>query len=424
MIIKILAWAITVLGIINLVRIALYMVGADWHDVAHSRRKRRTRADKPYRPFISIIVPAHNEEKTIERNLSSIVASTYGRKEIIVVNDGSTDATLDVIERFQHRHQLKNLRVHTQKNAGKAHAINRGIEMAKGSLIMVLDADSSLHPQALSEVVNYFRDPRVQLAAANIKIIEDGSLFNLIQKFEYLICYRMKRAQTAFNVEYIIGGIASTFRKSAALKVGKFDTDTVTEDIDFTLKLIRDDNTSTRVVYAPSVIAYTESVMTFRQLIAQRFRWKYGRTQTFLKNKHMFMSRNRKLDPRLTWLQLPFAIFSELTFLLEPAFVFFIAYIVVRYHDLTTLVSAYLVMTIYLILNVVAEETETWQSKLRLALLAPFQYPLFFVLTAVEYAASIKTLVRLPKLWRGDQSSTWKHVDRSGHEVAVNHRAV
>ncbi|HEX7260132.1 MAG TPA: glycosyltransferase family 2 protein [Candidatus Saccharimonadia bacterium] len=423
MIIIVLAWIITILGIINLSRITLYMIGADWHDVNHHRRKRVIKS-RPYRPYISIIVPAHNEESVILRNLSSIYANDYARKEVIVIDDGSSDKTLRRARYFKEKHRLANMHVVHQENRGKAGAINNGIMRAKGSLVMVLDADSALHASALGEVGGYFKDKRVQLAAANIKIIEDGSIFNMMQKFEYLLCYRMKRAQTAFNMEYIIGGIASTFRKSAAKSVNFFDTDTVTEDIDFTLKLIRNDNISKRVIYAPSVIAYTESVQTMSQLIRQRFRWKYGRTQTFIKNKHMFLSRSRKHDWRLTWFQMPFALFSEFTFLLEPLLIGFILYIVIRYQDFGTLLGAYAVMTIYLALNVIAEETETRRSKLRLTALAPLQYPFTFVLTAVEYAASIKTLIHMRQLVRGGGESRWNHVERSGAAVEAVHRAV
>lgn len=415
--IYLLAILIIMLSLINLGRIVLYMLGADLHD---RKRHRAARISPKHRklPTITVVVPAHNEEQVILRCLDSIYANKYRSKEVIVVDDGSSDATYRLVRAYRRRYGYNNLRLLHQANQGKAAAINNGIKRAKGELVMVLDADSYLDKVALRQVVNYFADPAIVMTAANIKIIDDGSLLGLVQKFEYLIAYRMKRAQSAFNIEYIIGGIGSTFRRQIAAEVGYYDTDTVTEDIDFTMKILARGNIEQRVAYAATVIAHTESVLTFAQLIRQRFRWKYGRFQTFLKNTHMFLNRDKRFDRRLTFFQLPFALYCELLFLFEPFVLLFLLYVIVVVGDIYTLLTAYTVTTVYIAGNIIAEDSESVRSRLKLLLLVPFQYPLFFILSAVEYVALMRSLAGLRQLIAGGGDVRWQHVDRSAKPVS------
>lgn len=414
---QILAWLIIILGSINLIRLMVMMIGTDIYDLKRTRAQRSRR----YQPLISVIIPAYNEELVIERALDSINANTYRRKEVIVVNDGSSDQTSVLVRRWRRRVANKGmtLRLVNQKNAGKAAAINNGMTVAKGSLIMVLDADSLLAPSALSEVPGYFTDKRVVMAAANVKIIDDGSWFSLLQKYEYLISYRLKKSMATYNMEYIIGGVGSTFRASMVRRVGGYDTDTMTEDIDYTLKVLRRGNIKHRLTYAASVHAYTESVMSMRELIKQRYRWKYGRMQSFLKNRVLFLNRSRKYDRRLTMWQLPYALWAELMFSLEPLLIAYVLSVVLIYQDLSTMLSVYLVTTLYILLNVVFDESETRRTKLKLVPLTVIQYPFFLILTLVEYGALIKSVARLHQLQSSLGHGNWEHVTRSGQTVKI-----
>jgi cellulose synthase/poly-beta-1,6-N-acetylglucosamine synthase-like glycosyltransferase len=210
----------------------------------------------------------------------------------------------------------------------------------------------------------------------------------------------------------------STFRRALAVEIGSYDTDTMTEDIDFTLKMIRDDNRSRRIIYAPSVVTRTEAVLTFSQLIRQRFRWKYGRLQTFLKNNHLFFSTSSNHDRRLTWLNLPFALYSEIAFLLEPLMLIFIVYTSIHYNNPWAFISAYAVMTSYIALNVIGEYTNPVSMRLKLLALTPFVYPLLLVVAAAEYCASLQTIVKLRDLLaRRPTGAHWQHVTRAGEKI-------
>jgi cellulose synthase/poly-beta-1,6-N-acetylglucosamine synthase-like glycosyltransferase len=329
-------------GVINILRITFLMVGSDMYGLQKAYKDKR-RTEKVY-PKFSVVIPAHNEENTILHSLTSVLESNYPKDklQVVVVDDGSSDSTVAILEDFKQRTDWSFTLV-SQLNAGKAHALNNALRnFVGGELVMCLDADSSLHPNALLNAAQHFEDPRVVAMSANVKIRRSGTLFNLIQAFEYLICYQMKRAQTVFNIEYIIGGIGSTFRHQTLADIGYYDTDTITEDIDLTMKFIQLGNKNHRVIYGADVVAYTESVLDMSGLIRQRFRWKYGRAQTFFKNINLFFSRDTRSSTFLTWFYLPFAIFSDIAFFLEPFICAFIVYVILAFTDWVTLFSAFL----------------------------------------------------------------------------------
>lgn len=410
------------LSLLNFARILMMLIGSDVYDFRQLLKQRSNRHKRPYRPLISVIIPAYNEETGVIRTIRSVMASTYSRRQIIVVNDGSTDRTLAMLKSFQRRHPGKFTLV-SQANAGKAAAINRGVTRhAKGNLVMVLDADSLLHPEALGNMVAHFRDPRVIAAPSNVKILPSRSLLGLAQRFEYLISYRMKRALSVLRMEYIVGGVGSTFRKSVLLKVGLYDTDTITEDIDLTLKLIaRYGNKKYRIQYAADAFTYTEHVMTFKSLVKQRFRWKFGRFQSFLKHGGLFFSRQRKYSKGLAWYQLPYALVGEFILLLEPILVFYILFVTFMYADASSMFSVYLIVSSFIFLILLGDDSERTRTKLLLATALPFMYLLMYLLSAVEFMALIKSIHKSRQLLkRSYGEGKWEHVERSGKPVVLN----
>lgn len=411
---------IAFLSLLNFVRVFSMLIGSDIYDIKQILRKSK-KHQSPYRPLVTVVIPAYNEEMGVIRTLNSVLASNYTNIQTIVVDDGSKDKTLNMLRNYQRKHRGKVTVVH-QKNAGKAAAINRAVQYwSKGKLIMVVDADSLLKPDAIGNMVAHFRDRRVIAAASNVKVIPTKKMLGIAQRFEYLISYRMKRALTTFNMEYIVGGVGSTFRKSVLIRTGLYDTDTMTEDIDLTVKLIREyGNKKYRIHYAADSVAYTEHVLSFKSLIKQRFRWKYGRLQTLLKNQAMFFNNAKKYDRRLTWYQLPYAIVGEIVLLLEPLLVGYIIYVVARYADATSMVSVYVIVTAFVFLMLSGEESESVRSKIGLAMVLPLAYFLMYVLTAVEFAALIKSIRQSKQLFRREMAeSSWEHVERSGESVSV-----
>ncbi len=412
--VNVIASLVIFFGFINLIRMMMFLVGSNLYEMWRHRLRKKTVQNYPK---ISIVIPVYNEEKSIIRCIQSVLENDYpeDRTEIIVVDDGSTDSTYKLVSDFLSLFTRSNLKLVYQLNSGKAHALNNGMKnYATGEFVMCLDSDSYLDSKALKNIALYFEDPMVMALSANVKIAKSGGFLNLIQRIEYIICYQMKRAQTSYNIEYIIGGIGSTFRKKFLEEIDFYDGNTVTEDIDLTMKILRHGNKNVKVIYGSDVIAYTQSVLNFADLIKQRYRWKWGRCQTFLKNKSMFFSKDKSFTKGLTWFYLPYALFNDFAFLLEPITFIYIISISIIYKDLFTLVSAFLVMTIYNILNIVSEHTIPFKDMVKYILLSPIIYPAFYVLSLVEYIALLQAIKNLPNLNKSlnQNRNTWQHVNR------------
>lgn len=409
-------------GSVNLIRMAMFLVGSDLYRLQAIRSKRQNRKPRKL-PMISVIIPAHNEEATILRAISSIFKNGYplNKLEVIISNNASTDATGKIVRNYIHDNPHYQLRIVHTRIRGKAHALNRAIRChAKGELIMCLDADSYIGKGSLRNAATYFlQDKRVAALSSNVKIIKRTGLLNLIQQFEYLICYQMKRAQTVFNIEYIIGGIGSIFRREILENIGFYDTNTVTEDIDITLKILQRGNRENRVIYGADVIAYTESALSITDLMKQRFRWKYGRSQTFFKNRNLFFNQSSTHSKGLTWIYLPLAVFFDLAFFFEPIMIAYISFIIIRYADFATLASAILIIASYIIMNIWAEDSLTVKEKIRLTPIAPTMYFYFYILSFVEYYALLSMLIQIKRIPESISSGKcdWQHVARTS--VAV-----
>ncbi len=403
-------YLIAILSFANLARIATFIITSDIYNIKNAKSKAARK--RWHTPSITVIIPAYNEESTIAEAITSLASSDYPKSklQIIVANDGSTDNTATIAKEC-----IKNLpqnaprvRLVNQKNTGKAGAINNVLrKYVDSNLVMCLDADSTLDKRSIRNIVQYFRDRNVIACSSNVNIVEDNTLFSLIQKFEYLIGYQAKRGLALMKVEYIVGGVGSVFRTSIVKKIGLYDTNTLTEDIDLTMKLIVNKRENQRIMYAYDSIAYTQAVHTLKEFSIQRFRWKYGRLQAFLKHKSLFFSRESNHSVRLSWFMLPYVLLQDIVFFFEPVIIGWLLFLIVLLADISILSSAVIVLSGYIILCLWSSSHLSVKERLRLTYYAPTMYAFIYVLSLAEYVALIKSLVRLPNL---KKSIATKHV--------------
>ena len=403
------------LSLFNLVKIALSMCASEFFDIGRARKKSRAYLQPtPYLPKLSVIIPAFNEERSIARTLTKVFTNDYANYEVIVVDDGSHDTTCERVQQFCQQ-TGQDVKLISQANQGKSVAINHAVKnVAQGELIMVLDADSQLTPHAIEKMVAHFRDNRVLALAANVKMLPLKSWLGIAQRFEFLSAYRGKCGEDWLRNLYIIGGIGSTFRRNAMLSVGLYDTDTVTEDIDFTMKLIdRFGNKFFRIGYASDVVVYTEPVSRFSSLLRQRFRWKYGRFKAFIKYRHLFFNCGSQYSKMLGWYTLPNALLQEFFMLLEPFLFVYIQVILIYYLEWPTYLAMLTFFGLIIISALWQDHDETWWEKTKLVLQIPIAYFSLFILTMVDFLSLLKSIYKVSDLWhQREQHANWEHVER------------
>jgi biofilm PGA synthesis N-glycosyltransferase PgaC len=416
---ELILYLIIVLGGINLLRVAIMLIATDIHDVVEHSAVKSSKKRWHNQPWLTVIIPAYNEELSIEASLKSIFKNKYKYYDVIVVDDGSSDNTSKIVQAYIDKHDNHvryRLRLITQKNAGKAHALNAAIKKADGSLVMCLDADSLLGEDAIANTVKHFmRNERMVAMASNVHVTNVTSIIGLVQKFEYMLSYRLKRALNLLQSEYIIGGVGSTFRKDFLFEIGLYDTDTMTEDIDLTLKIVSQGNKEHQLGFGYDVHTYTQGVQRYSDLIKQRYRWKYGRMQAFLKNKHLFFNRDKKYSRVLTMFQLPYAVFGEFALLIEPIFLTFIVVGAVMYMNFFSILWILCFMIFYMGAIILNDLDTPLRTRLKLFAQIPLVWLLFYIVTFVELAAllkSIKNLKNLKSSMSGLNASSWEHVER------------
>lgn len=280
------SWALVAAGIVTVIRAVLVVAFAARHRRA-SRHLRaatsgRRRVDVPVRPEItepvSVIVPAYNESAGIEAAVRSIVASTHP-VEIIVVDDGSTDGTADIVEALG----LPGVIVVRKENGGKPSALNAGIGAASHDLVVMVDGDTVFEPDTVHALIQPFADPRVGAISGNTKVANRGGILGAWQHIEYVVGFNLDRR--LFDVAECmptVPGAIGAFRREALRGVGGVSDDTLAEDTDLTMSLCRD---GWRVVYQEDARAWTEAPASMGALWKQRYRWCYGTLQAMWKHR-------------------------------------------------------------------------------------------------------------------------------------------
>jgi cellulose synthase/poly-beta-1,6-N-acetylglucosamine synthase-like glycosyltransferase len=299
------------------------------------------------------------------------------------------------------------------------HAIK---DYVSGDYVMCLDADSILHPKSIERAVNYLKNKQIIGVAANVRIIGDKSLLGKLQRFEHMVGYRSKKFYSLANCEFIIGGVASTYRRSILKKVKFYDNDTMTEDIGLSLKIVATTgNKNQRVYYASDVVAFTEGVQNFKDLLRQRYRWKMGSLQNLFKYRSLIGEYQPTFYSRaLTLYRLPMAILSEVLLILEPLILGYIIYLSIAFHTLGIVFGAYLTITVYIMTVLWSDEHLPTKDKLRMSVSALWIYVLFYIMDVVQTAAMIKSLRLYKKIiHRGSDLSTWVSPKRAKQIQAI-----
>jgi cellulose synthase/poly-beta-1,6-N-acetylglucosamine synthase-like glycosyltransferase/peptidoglycan/xylan/chitin deacetylase (PgdA/CDA1 family) len=237
--------------------------------------------DPSFRPPVSVLIAARNEEKVITRTIDAVLESDYDNFEVIVVDDGSTDGTLETLRCAFSSNRA--VRILSQPNGGKAAALNRAIAEASHEILVTLDADTLFCPGTIGNLVRHFSDPRVAAVSGNVKVGNSRKWIARFQSIEYVCGFNLdRRALDLLNAVTVVPGAAGAWRKSAVLETGGHSLDTVAEDTDLTLAIRR---RGYLIRYDEDAIAYTEVPETLPALARQRLRWTFGTLQSAWKHR-------------------------------------------------------------------------------------------------------------------------------------------
>jgi cellulose synthase/poly-beta-1,6-N-acetylglucosamine synthase-like glycosyltransferase/peptidoglycan/xylan/chitin deacetylase (PgdA/CDA1 family)/spore germination protein YaaH len=232
-------------------------------------------------PLVSVLIPCFNEEAVITESLRRILASSWTRLEVIVLDDGSTDETsARVREGFTDEPRVTLL---TFANGGKARALNRGLALARGEIIVALDADTQFAAETIGLLARWFDDPRVGAVAGNAIVGNRVNIVTRWQALEYVTAQNLeRRALAALGAVTVVPGAVGAWRKSALESLGGYPADTLAEDQDLTMAI---QAAGWRVEFDPAARAYTEAPDTIGGLLKQRFRWSFGTLQCLWKHR-------------------------------------------------------------------------------------------------------------------------------------------
>jgi biofilm PGA synthesis N-glycosyltransferase PgaC len=415
-----LRFIVTIMAAPQIIKYFLYMIISPWHDVyLKSLDNKAPRRKKTFHPKASVIIPGRNEEVGILNTIKTLLKNTYKYFEIVIINDGSTDNSDALIRTFIQQYKASgayakrkiDIQYKYVENGGKGRALNTGIQMATGEIIITIDADCVVDKNAIKNIVNYFRNPQVMGAVANVKIGNTISFWGILQYLEFIFSFYLKKADSLLNTIYIIGGAGGAFRKKVFEQLGYYNHKNITEDIDLSVRL---QEAGMKIIYAQNAIIYTEGANSAEGLIKQRLRWKRGKLETFRDHKNMFFSVRRKHNKLLTWVIFPLSLFGDFQLSIDIIFLGLLYITSYLNNDFSAFISGLLLVTFMFLVIFHLEEKKI--NKPAVYFLAPIGWLLFYVTTIIEINALIKSVwgfVTKKKL-------KWQYWERTGLQISTH----
>jgi cellulose synthase/poly-beta-1,6-N-acetylglucosamine synthase-like glycosyltransferase/peptidoglycan/xylan/chitin deacetylase (PgdA/CDA1 family) len=384
-------WAVVPLLVLVLVRTFFVVALAR----RHVRLSARRIAGEPHLPPVSVLVPAYNEEVGIAQAIRSLTAGDYPELEVLVVDDGSTDRTAAIVRELD----LPRVRLVQQPNGGKAAALRTGAREAAHDVLVMLDGDTVFEPSTIRHLVQPLRDPRVGAVSGNVKVGNRGGLLGRWQHMEYVAGFNLdRRLLDLLHCITTVPGAAGAFRRSAVAAAGGMSTDTLAEDTDVTMGILR---AGYRVVHEERGIAWTEAPSSWNDLWKQRYRWAYGTLQVVWKHKRALIE-----GERLGRIALPMLLLFQVVLpLLAPVIDVFAVYGLLSGNARTVLTTWLAYMVLQVLLGAYALRLD--KESLRPLWALPLQqvvYRQLMYLVVLQSLVSALSGIRLP----------WHKLERTG----------
>jgi cellulose synthase/poly-beta-1,6-N-acetylglucosamine synthase-like glycosyltransferase/peptidoglycan/xylan/chitin deacetylase (PgdA/CDA1 family) len=389
-----LGWIIGAVGIlvVGRVLVVLPLAGLQF-------RRTRSRPAARFQPSVAVIVPAYNEAVGIERAVRSMTQADYPDLDVVVVDDGSTDGTGELVETLG----LPSVRLIRQANGGKAAALTAGVLATEAEIVVLVDGDTLFEKDTITQLVQPLADPAVGAVSGNTKVGNRSGLLGRWQHIEYVMGFNLdRRMYEVLQCTPTVPGAIGAFRRSVVVEVGGVSSDTLAEDTDLTLSIGRRGH---QVVYTEHARAWTEAPSTFSGLWRQRYRWSFGTMQAVWKHKGAMVSRdpdNRRIGHRA----LPYMIFFQILLPLVAPLIDLVALYGLIFTDPAPVVAFWLGFNLLqLVIAVIAFRLDGESLRPLWALpLQQFVYRQLMYLVIIESTISVLVGAR----------ASWKAIPRTG----------
>ncbi|WDF58985.1 glycosyltransferase [Flavobacterium sp. KACC 22758] len=404
-------WVAIILGFLRIALMAIMAFIKKWRDYKYPPIYK---ASGGVFPKVSIIVPAYNEEINAVKTIENLLGQDYPEFDIVFVDDGSKDKTFAMIsEAFADNPKVK---VNTKPNGGKASALNYGIKLTKSDYVVCIDADTQLKTDAISQLMKGFRiqlkdNAEVGAIAGNVKVGNENTMLTKWQSIEYTTAQNFdRRAFDLINGITVVPGAIGAFKKEAIEKAGGFTTDTLAEDCDLTIRILRKDY---RIINCIEAVAITEAPESLKEFMKQRFRWSYGIMQAFWKNRDAcFNPRYKGLGmvalPNILLFQIVLPIFAPLADLVLIISLFW------NHNDPDSLHKIWVYYIAFMLVDMLVSVVAFIFEKEKLTKLF-WLIPQRFVYRQLMYVILFKALRRAIK----GESQSWGVLTRTGNVATV-----
>lgn len=275
---------------------------------------------------ISLLIPCHNEEKSIKYCVLSCLNQTVKANEIIVVNDGSTDNSLNILKKFKNQIKIINI---SKPTGNKSYAQEKGLKYVTGDILITTDGDTIMDSDFVKNIISEFKDKNVIAVSGYVKSRKENWL-TACRQIEYIIGQEIhKTAQAYINAQFVIPGCAAAFRTNIFRKHISFDHDTLTEDLDFTFK---HHEKSLKIKFCKKAVVYTQDPSTLADYVNQIRRWNAGNWQNLIKHREIFKKPNNAFELTLIYaegLVFPLLLLTALLLNFNVFLLFSISYLII-----------------------------------------------------------------------------------------------
>ncbi len=403
-------WVAIFLGFLRIALMAIMAFMKKWRDHKYPPVYKTSEGN----PKVSIIVPAYNEEINAVKTIENLLGQDYPDFDIVFVDDGSKDKTFEMIKNaFENNPKVK---IHTKPNGGKASALNYGIKLTENEYVVCIDADTQLKKDAISQLMKGFTmqlkdNAEIGAIAGNVKVGNENTMLTRWQSIEYTTAQNFdRRAFDLINGITVVPGAIGAFRKIAIEKAGGFTTDTLAEDCDLTIRILRNDY---HIINCIEAIAVTEAPESLKEFMKQRFRWSYGIMQAFWKNRDAcFNPRYKELGmvalPNVLIFQIVLPIFAPLADLV------LIVSLIWNHNDSDSLHKILIYYIAFMLVDMLVSVVAFVFEKEKLTKLI-WLIPQRFVYRQLMYVILFKALRKALK----GESQSWGVLTRTGNVATV-----